>query len=280
MATAPFITSLLANVPALTSWTPFITNKRVQLRSTAAANVYGVNSPGNSAPATYQAFKQLVAGNFGFELSASANAPQNTSGGALSAANQLRVVCIVNGGTLGNFGTILTRLRGDQDPTASTFIVGAGGGTLVGDVTMSLNVALTAGSAVTVAIKSSGANVKTIIPGDRMTITEGTVTETVTLTRQATMNGTTPVAVSFTPTAFTYTTAAVLTFVAATGKAIVLATTTAVPNAGGLIEVWVNAAADIVTFTGGALTANRPYEVVMNTVMHADAISELLPLVA
>ena len=154
--------------------------------------------------------------------------------------------------------------------------VGAGGGTLTGDVTMVLNAGIAAG-VVTDSIKSSGANVKTIIPGDRMTLTEGVLTESVTFAAQATMNGVAAVTVLHSPTANAYTVAAVLTFQAATGKAICILPAAAAV-VGATLDIWVLAAGDVTTVTGGALTASQPYDLTMNEAFHASAAVDLVKL--
>lgn len=270
MAAAPLALRLAANTPTIARQTPFVKGLHCLVSSNAGCNLYGVDSPSPNDSTRYALFKQQVTGNLAFELATAANTPQNTTGGALSDANQLRVIGIIAGTNYG--GTVLKRLRGDQTPSSGTFAVGAGGGTLVGDTTMVLNAAIAAG-VITSAIKSSGANTKTLIIGDRMTLTEGTATDTVTISANATMNGTTAVAVTHSPTANAYTTAAVLTFVAATGKAIVINPATSL-QAGGTFEVWIQASTDVTTVTGGALTAARVYDVTMNEILHADAAAD------
>ena len=274
MAHQSSIVRLAASTAGLQRTDPFIKGRHVAGFSSAGANLYGVDQPSAQDATKYQLFKQQVTGNKAFELSSSATTPQNTTGGALSAANQLRVVAIVNGTNVG--GTVLNRTRGDQDASSGNFVVGAGGGTLVGDTTMVFNAAVAA-NAITSQIKSSGANVKTLIVGDRMTIVEGSATDTVTVSAGATMNGTTAVAITHSPVANAYTTAATLTFVAATGKAIIINPATAL-QANGTLEVWVSAASDITTHTGGALTASREYDITVNEVMFADAAVDLARL--
>lgn len=258
----------VSTAPVLNNATPFTSGAHIQVESTAGSTLYGANHPGRSSTTKFQQFKQLTSGNYGFELAAGITAPQNTTGGALSVANTLRVIAQVN-------GTIYNRLRGDQDPTASTFVVGAGGGTMAGDTTMVFNAAVAVGT-VSTQIKSSGANVKTLIVGDRMTIVEGTLTEVVTVTRLFTANGTTAVTVSITPTVNAYTTAAVLTFQAATGKAIIFGTPSI--TAASIVEVWVLDAADVITLNGGALTAGQNYDLLCYDAFIATAATDIFPL--
>lgn len=239
---------------------PFLVGEPIYVDSLAGTTLYGANHPGDLSTTKFARFRQTVASNFGFELPSAVNTPQNTTGGALSAANQLRVVIMVD-------AIPRLRMRGDQDPGTSQAAIGAGGGTMIGDTTMVFHAAVAA-NAVTSLIKSSGANVKTLIPGDRMTITEGSLTETVTVTRAFTANGTTQVTLSHTPTVNAYTTAAVLTFVAATGKAVILGASA--PSVGAEIEVAVLDASDVVTVgnTGGALTAGQLYQAICPDFVH------------
>jgi hypothetical protein len=252
--------AILANTVIVNDRAPFLAGQPAYVDSLAGTTLYGVNAPGNLSVTKYfTARATAAASQFGVEMPSTVNAPQNTTGGALAAANQLRVVALTD-------GTIRLRLRGDQDPSAGTFAVGAGGGTMIGDATMVLNASTAAGLA-TYQIKSSGANVKTLIVGDRMTIVEGTLTETVTVTKLFTANGTTAVSVFTTPLVNSYTVAATLTFVAATGRAIVFGTAL---TANSDVEVWIMDAADVVTVgnTGGALTAGQVYDAVVADAMH------------
>lgn len=270
MASAPAAKTLTAATPILNRRTPFIKEMHVALTSPGTPTVYGANAPSPQST-KFQQLKQRVASNKAFELATATDTPQNTTGGALSDANQLRCVAILS------TGVILKRARGDQDAPSAGFVVGAGGGTLVGDTTMVFNAAVAA-DAITSQIKSSGANVKTLIVGDRMTITEGSLTDTVTISAGATMNGTTAVAITHSPVTYAYTTAAVLTFVAATGKAIVINPATAL-GAGGTVDVWILAAADVETVTGGALVAGITYDIEMNEVFHATTVAAISKLV-
>lgn len=256
ISTVPQVKAVLANTLTLNDRSPFLVGDALAVDSAAGTILYGANAPGDLSVTKYSKVR-AVAGQTGFELPASLNTPANTTGGAIAIANQLRVVGLLNDATL------LPRTRGDVDPAAGQFIVAAGGGTMVGDTTMTLNAATAAGL-VSYQIKSSGVNVKTILAGDRMTITEGAVTETVTVTRLFTANGTTAVTVFTTPTAFSYTVAAVLTFVAATGKAVSIGTAAV---AGADYTFWILDAADVVTVGAATLTAGQVYEGICTDVM-------------
>lgn len=252
----PQTKAILANALTLNDRSPFMAGEPIVVDSLAGTILYGVNAPGDLSVTKYSKVR-AVAGQTGFELPATLNTPGNTVGGALAIANQLRVVGLIND------ITPMARTRGDVDPAAGQFIIAAGGGTMVGDTTMTLNAATAAGL-VTFQIKSIGANVKTILSGDRMTITEGAVTETVTVTRLFTANGTTAVSVFTTPTVNAYTVAAVLTFVAATGKAVSIGTAAV---AGADYAFWILDAADVVTVGATSLTAGQVYDGVCTDVM-------------
>ena len=252
----PLVKAVTANTISLNTRSPFLVGEPIVVDSLAGTTLYGTNGPGDLSVTKF-AKARAVAGQTGFELPAAITAPQNTTGGALAIANQLRVVGLINE------ATPMVRTRGDADPAAAQFIVAAGGGTMVGDATMTLNAATAAGL-VTFQIKSSGANTKTILSGDRMTITEGAVTETVTVTRLFTANGTTAVTLFCTPTVFSYTTAAVLTFQAASGKAVSIGTAAV---AGADYSFWILDAADVVTVGAATLTAGQVYEAVCPEIM-------------
>lgn len=259
ISTAVQSKAILANTVVLNDRAPFLVGQPAYVDSLAGTTLYGANAPGDLSVTKSATARITAASQFGFELSSSINTPHNTVGGALAIADQLRVVAVVDG------VTPLVRVRGDQDPSAGQFAVGAGGGTMTGDTTMVLNAATAAGLA-TFEIKSSGANVKTCIIGDRLTITEGTLTEQVTVTKLFTANGTTATAIFTTPLANSYTTAAVLTFQAASGKGVVFGTAGTV---GADYTFWILDASDVVTVgnTGGALTAGQVYDAVVTDVL-------------
>lgn len=273
MASAPSIKTLAADVPQLNTQTPFITGRKIRAKSPGGASLYGANDPGNSSAATFQAFKQSVSGNKAFVLSSSANTPQNTTGGALSTANQLRVVGQVD-------GVIMPRSRGDAAPAAGAFIVGAGGGTLAADATVSIKgttaANLLAGS-VLLSIASSGANTKTILPGDTFVVAGDTTVYYATGGGTLTMNGTTEINVGITPPIQVAQTAGLaVTVAAAAGKTLILGTA---PQVGATVESWILASTDVVTLTGGALTAGRDYEIDCYKAVVASAATDITVLV-
>lgn len=248
--------ALLANAVNFNNQTPYLVGQPVLVDAPVATILYGANSPGDLTVAK-AATVRAAAGQTAFELPAALNVPQNTVGGALAIANQLRVVALVNG------SVPLLRVRGDLDPAAGQFAVGAGGGTMTGDATMTLNAATPAGST-SFAIKSSGANVKTMIIGDRMTITEGGFSEQVTIGRLFTANGVTAVTVFTSPTTVAFTVAAVLTFQAASGKAVSIGTAAI---AGADYSFYILDAADVVTVGAASLNAGQVYDAVTTEFM-------------
>ena len=267
----PLIQTLTAADPIRLNRTPFIPGAKVRLSAVGTPTVYGVNSPARSSATQYQSFGNKVSGNKHFLLGSAIATPQNTTGGALSDANQLRVVVRVN-------DAIKKRARGDQVAPANGSIVAAGGGTAAGDATLSVKgttAAYMAAGSTTLSIASSGANTKTMLVGDSFTIAGDTTVYYATATT-ATLNGTTEVAVAIPPPIQVAQTAGLaITVAAASGKGIMLAEP---PGINANVEVWVLEAADIATLTGGALTANRPYEVDSYGVMLATAIAELSAL--
>ena len=248
--------ALLPNAINYNIYSPFLAGITAIIDAPAATILYGANTPGDLS-VTKAVTVRAVAAQVVFELTSAINTPANTTGAAIAIANQLRVVGIINA------ATPMLRTRGDVDPAAGQFIVAAGGGTMVGDTTMSLNAATALGS-VTFAIKSSGANVKTLLAGDRLTITEGALSETVTVGRLFTANGTTAVSVFTTPTVNAYTIAAVLTFVAATGKAVTIGTAAV---AGADYSFYILDAADIVTLGAATLAAGQVYDAIVTEFM-------------
>lgn len=243
--------------------TPFLVGSHVSYNSAAGTSVFAANDIGEAASSgatagqnQVQVFKQTLLGNLAFALPVAATflTPQNTTGGAISDANQLRVTLINE--TPFQAVTVYTRIRGDAAPGAAQFVVGAGGGTLAGDATMTVNANVAAGQTA-VAIKSSGANVKTLIIGDQLTFTGDTTIYYVTDALD-TMNGATAVTVNITPPLQVAVTATqAVTITAATGKTLIVPTA---PVVGSVLRATVFQASDIITVTGGAMTAGRTYD--------------------
>ena len=273
MASATILKTLVAALPILSTGTPFISGAHITGFSPGTPTLYGVNRPANNTLAKYRIFAQSISGNKAFDLGSTITAPQNTTGGALSDANQLRVVGVF---TPWASPVIKNRARGDQVAPALGFIIAAGGGTAVADATLSIKgstaSALLVGATV-MSIASSGADTQTILVGDTLTVAGDTTTYYATATSTA-LNGTTEVLVSITPPLQVAKVAGqVVTVTAASGKVAIFADAVGV---GSNVEVWVNDAADVVTIQ--AFTASTHYDLISYDAMVGTAALDLFPL--
>lgn len=251
--------ALAASTVYVNDKSPFLVGEPVYVDSLAGTTLYGANHPGNLDETKYASFEQSIEGNKAFVLPSGVDAAQNTTGGALSAADQLRVIAMVD-------KSPKFRARGDQVVPSGQFIVAAGGGTAAGESGLVLDGAHAAGVE-TLNIKDDGANTETILVGDKIEIAGDDTDYFCTETSQA-LNGTTAVAVSITPPLQAAASdAAVVTVTAADGKTILFETA---PAVGALVEVLVLESGDIVTVgnTGGALTAGQVYEAVCPSFLH------------
>ena len=264
-----------ANVVSNYESTPLCSNQPLLYFSTAGTTLYGVNRvgtcPSSNAPASAgyinaaaQAsgsvrLTQTLKNNQVFLVPSTYTAPQNTTGGALSAANQLRVTCLIRASTK----VTPLRARGDQVAPAAGFIVAAGGGTAAADAALIVK-GTTAGYLVVgsknISLASTGADTNTILVGDTVQdTTNGDATLYYATATTTTLNGTTEVQFPITPPLQVAQVASdVLSCVAASGYAIIIGTTN-LPAVGTVVEIDVHAAADVQTVTGGALTAGREY---------------------
>jgi hypothetical protein len=252
--------------------TPFIPGAHVNYNSAAGTTLYGANDIGEagSSGATagqnqVQVFKQTISGNTAFELPSASTflTPQNTTGGALSDLNQLRVT-LINETPFATVSTF-TRIRGDNAPAANQFVVGAGGGTLAGDATMRVTGNQAIG-ATAIIIQSTGANTKTAIIGDKLTFA-GDTTQYYVTDALDTANGVTGVTYNITPPLQVAIIAAqVVTFAAPSGKTLFINTAAALA-VGSVLRATVFASTDVITITGGAMTAGREYDDVVYSYM-------------
>jgi|GEM_PF-4175862 len=274
MATATSIKTLTAALPVYNTKLPFSPGNRLLAFSPSTPVLYGVNSPAQSNRAKYGSFRQTIAGNRVFTLDAAANAPQNTTGGALSDANQLRVVGFVGNDSAG-LG-VRKRARGDQVAPTSGFIVGAGGGTAVADATISIKgttaANLLVGSTL-LSIASSGALTTTILVGDRLTVAGDSTVYTATATTIS-FDGTTEINVAINPPLQVVKVAAqAVTIAAADARAVIFAETIAV---GSRVDIWVMDAADVIAIA--TLVASTNTEVVAYDVMLATIAADIYAL--
>lgn len=267
MATGLMIRNLAADTPVLNTASPFIVGNHVQARSTAGGLLYGVNSPAQSSTTKFQTFNQSISGNKAFALASTINAPQNTTGGALSTANQLRVVGAVN-------DVLKKRLRGDQVATAGTFIIAAGGGTAAGQADLSTKAATAyAVGATSVDIRETSGT-STILVGDKINFAGDTTDYYMTATTMTT--DATGVATAITPPLQVAIAASVaVTVTAANGKTAIFAD--AIP-VNSHVDIWVNDSADVITITGGSLVAGQAYDIEAHQAMVAAAATDLIPL--
>lgn len=238
---------------------PFLPGQPVKLTTvTGTPTVYGVNHPGRDA-SVYAQWKQTITGNKAFVLPTAIGTITQTTGGAVSAANQLVNILMVA-------GVPKVHTRDDQVAAASSWVIGAGGGTAVADATLSIKgttaADLAAGS-ILMSIASSGADTQTILVGDKLTIAGDSTTYYCTETSQA-LNGTTEVEVSITPPLQAACLAgAVVTVAAADDRTILLATA---PTVGQTVEFLLAGTAAVLT--GGATVAGREYQVPVYEFMH------------
>jgi hypothetical protein len=233
--------------------TPFQVGNHICAESIGGATLYGANSPAQSDATKYASFKQTVSGNKAFVLSSSALTPQNTISGALALADQLRVVGLVN-------GAAKFRARGDQVAPAAGFVVAYGGGTAAGQADLSTKAATAYAVGVTSVEIKEASGTGTILVGDKINFA-GDTTDYFATATTATLDAT-GVAIAITPPLQVAIAASVAVTVTSAGttssKTIIFAEA---PAVGATVEIWVLASTDVITLTGGALTAGKPYDI-------------------
>jgi hypothetical protein len=273
MASAVVIKTVTATAITTNLTTPFNVGNHINAESTAGATLYGANSPANNSLTKFASFKQTISGNKAFVLPTAVNTPQNTVAGALSLANQLRVVGITG-------GTAKFRARGDQVAPALGFIVAYGGGTAAGQVDLNTQAATAYAAGVTTVNIRDAAGAGTILVGDKINFAGDTTdyfatATTVTLDATGVATAITPplqVAIASAGVAVTVTSAGTTS-----SKTIIFAEA---PGLGSQVDIWVLDATDVITVTGGALTAGQPYDIESYNVFVASANTvDLVPLV-
>lgn len=251
--------ALAASTVYLLDKSPFLVGEPVLVDSLAGTTLYGANHPGDLSTTKYAAFKQSISGNKAFALPDAVDTPQNTTGGALSAANQLRVIAMVDEAPK-------FRARGDQVVPSGQFIVAAGGGTAAGEAGLIVDGAHAAGvSAVT--IERGDAGTETILVGDKLNF-EGDDTDYFATATTTSLNGTTGVSVAITPPLQAALAGSEeVTITAADGQTIMFETA---PALNAKVEVLVLESTDVVTLgnTAGALTAGQVYDAVCTDFVH------------
>lgn len=262
--------ALLAATPVVNQVSPFNVDDPIRLVCDAGGSVYGANHPGVTSTTKYATWKQTISGNKAFVLPSTTTAPAQTTGGALSDANQLRVVALVA-------GVISKGARADQVAAAGTFVVGSGGGTAVADatiVTKGTTAANLLAGATSVSLASTGALTTTVIVGDKITIAGDSTVYRATATSTA-FNGTTEVLFPITPPLQqTSLAGAVVTIATSDDRTLIFGTA---PTVGNIVEAMVLDAGDVTTISGGALTAARIYESPCFSFMHAGALTNMTP---
>ncbi len=232
---------------------PFLVGEPIYVDSLAGTTLYGADTAGDLSATKHASFKQTISGNKAFAASTAINTPQNTTGGALSDANQLRVVVVSE-------GVFVPRARGDQVAAAGTAIVAAGGGTAAGQSGLITDGTNSAGATALV-FKRGDAGTQTVLVGDKINVAGDTTDYYATATTTS-LNGTTGVSFAITPPLQTSPAAGTaVTVTAANGKVFMFGTA---PAVGAKVEVDILDAADVVTVgnTSGALTAGRLYDAV------------------
>jgi hypothetical protein len=262
----------ISAAPVMNNISPFLVDQPVNIDSVAGTTLYGANHPGRGSTTKYQKFVQSIASNKAFALATAMSTPLSTISGAIAAADQLRTVVVVSTDPSSDLGkTPLLGARADQVAPTGGFTVGAGGGTAAADATLIIKGTTAAdlllGSA-TLSLASTGANTKTLLVGDKVNIA-GDATDYYVTGTTYTLNGTTEIEVAITPPLQKAAVAStVVTVTAGNGKVILTGATVSIP-VGATVEVFVFAAADIITITGGAMTAGRKYVVGCMTFYHS-----------
>ncbi len=252
----------ISAAPVANRRSPFLVDREIIANSVAGTTLYGAKHPGTLSTTKYASFRQTISGNKAFKLPTAVTAPLQTVSGAVAAADQLRNVALVD-------GVASLHARADQVAAAGAFVYGAGGGTAVADATLIVKgttAANIAAGATSLSIASTGALTTTILVGDIITITGDPTVYRATATTTS-MNGTTEVLLPITPPLQQAVVASTVIAVATSDDITAIFGTA--PAVGALVELFVLASTDIVTLTGGAMTAGRDYEIPCYDFMHS-----------
>lgn len=251
----------ISAAPVANRRSPFLVDREIIANSVAGTTLYGAKHPGTLTAAQYAVFAQAISGNKAFKLPTAIRTILQVTGGAVTAAQQLELVALVD-------GVPALHARGDAVAAAGAFVAGAGGGTAVADATLSVKgttAANIAAGATSLSIASSGADTQTILVGDIISITGDATVYRATATSTA-LNGTTEVLLPITPPLQAAVIAGTAVAVATSDDRTILFGTA--PALGAKIEIFSIIATDIVTLTGGAMTAGRDYEIPCYDFMH------------
>lgn len=249
-----------ANVKALTGL-PFISGKYLKAHSVAGTTLYSAEQASRTT-SNYQKF-----GGDGLTKAFPVTAFTATvEDSAVTAAYQLYTVATVD-------GTPKVRTRSDTVVGAATnFLVADGGGTAGGeaDLTLKATTAVTVGDTA-ISIKE-GSGTGTIKVGDQITIAGDSTVYTMigdadgTITLDGTGVScpiTPPIKVGVASGASN----ATAVTVTAPAKPVVLFYTAPANNS--VVEVFLHAAGEVTTVTGGAMTAGRVYEAKLGSFVHS-----------
>jgi hypothetical protein len=257
VATSPIYVS--ADVKALTA-KPFIPGSALRITSVAGTTLYSVEGATARGTTNYQKF---VGDDLTKAFAVTAFTGANTTGGAVSAANQLLTVGTVD-------GVPKVRARGDAAVAAAgNFIMTSGGGTAGGqtDLTLKATTAVAMGDTAVLIKEASGTG--TIVVGDQITIAGDDTVYTATAAT-VTLDGT-GVSVAITPPikVAVASGAATSTVVSVAAPAKPVALFYAAPAENAVVEVFNYASGDITTVSGGALAAGRVYQEKLGSFVHS-----------
>jgi hypothetical protein len=245
---------------------PFVAGSYLNVHSVAGTTLYSAQQ----ASRTTSNYQKFAGDGLTKAFPVTAFSAANTSGGAVSAANQLLTVATID-------GTPKLRTRGDAAVgAAGNFVCAPGGGTAGGqaDLTLKATTAVAVGANSIFVKEASGTG--TVVIGDQITIAGDDTVYTMTAAT-ATLDGT-GVELAITPpikvpvASGDSTTTAVT--IAAPAKPVAIFYTA--PAEDVVIEVFLHTAGEITTVTGGALTAGRVYKEKLGEFVHSAGNLDLI----
>jgi hypothetical protein len=257
VATSPIYVS--ASVNALKT-APFIPGAALRMHSVAGTTLYSVEGSTARGTTNYQKF---VGDGLTKAFAVTAFSGANTTGGAVSAANQLLTVATVD-------GTPKLRTRGDAAVgAAANFVMTAGGGTAGGEADLTLKAATAVAVGDTAILIKEASGTGTVLIGDQITIAGDDTVYTATAAT-VTLDGT-GVSVAITPPikVAVASGAATSTVVSVAAPAKPVALFYAAPALNSVVEVFNYASGDITTVSGGALAAGRVYQEKLGSFVHS-----------
>ncbi len=257
VATSPIYVS--ADVKALSTM-PFLSGMALRMHSVAGTTLYSAERASAQSSSNYQKF---VGDGLTKAFPITAFTAANTTGGAVSAANQLLTVATVD-------GVPKLRARGDNAvAAAANWVATAGGGTAGGQTDLTLKAATAVAVGDTAIFIKEASGTGTILVGDQITIAGDSTVYTATATT-ATLDAT-GVSIAITPpikvAVASGSSNATAVTVAAPAKPVALFY--AAPALNSVVEVFNYASGEITTVTGGAMTAGRVYQEKLGSFVHS-----------